>query len=120
MASLATAAPDATPHVSAVAPVLDGDQLWIFTRRSSRKARNIAANPAVALMWRPGVEVYVWGRAELDDDVDVKSRLWHRADLPFDPAAFFGTVDSPDFAVVRVHAERAVLLGQRGRSLWQR
>ncbi len=120
VASLATAAPDATPHVAAVAPILDGDLLWIFTRRSSRKARNIADNPGVALMWRPSAEVYVSGWAQLVEDLDTKTRLWLRTDLPFDPAGFFGAAENPDFVLVRVVPERGVLFDHSGRSLWSR
>lgn len=118
LAHLATASAEGRPHVSVVAPVLDGDRLWIFTRRGSGKARNLAVNPAVALMWRPGAEIYLQGRAELVDDPADKAKLWARSDLPFDPAAFFGSPDHPDLVLVRVVPERAVILGPGGRRVW--
>lgn len=118
LAHAATASADGAPHVAVVAPVLEGDGLWIFTLRSSRKARNLAANPRMSLMWRPGSEVYLTAGAELVDDAADKARLWARPDLPFDPAGFFGTPDNPAFVLVRVTPRRAVVMGATGRSVW--
>ena len=124
LAHLATASPDGTPHVSVVMPLLDGDGLWIFTRASSGKARRIAANGKVALMWQPGAEAYVYGDAELVSSIDEKRRLWARPDLLFDPAMFFGTVDHPDHVLVRVTPTRATVMvgGDDGirRLTWRR
>lgn len=118
LANVATASADGAPHVAVVAPVLEGDVLWIFTLRSSRKARNMAANPRISLMWRPGAEIYLTADAELVDEADDKARLWARADLPFDPAGFFGTPGNPAFVLVRVTPRRAVVMGPSGRSVW--
>ncbi|MDH4078105.1 MAG: pyridoxamine 5'-phosphate oxidase family protein [Acidimicrobiia bacterium] len=118
LAHVATASADGEPHVAVVAPVLEGDVLWIFTMRSSRKARNLAANPRISLMWRPQSEIYITARAELVDSAEDKARLWARTDLPFDPAAFFGTPDNPGFVLVRVTPRRAVVMGPTGRAVW--
>lgn len=118
LAHVATASADGEPHVAVVAPVLEGDGLWIFTMRSSRKARNLAANPRMSLMWRPGAEIYVTADAELVGSADDKARLWARSDLPFEPAGFFGTPDNPDFVLVRVTPRRAVVMGPTGRAVW--
>jgi general stress protein 26 len=120
MAHVATVTPAGEPHVAAVFPVVDGDELWIFTRRSSRKARNVAANPRMALMWQPGSELYMTGRADLVDDPETKARLWSSGKLPVDPASFFGSPDNPDFVLVRILPERAVVLGPTGRTTWRR
>lgn len=117
LANLATATAQGDPHVSVVMPLLDGDVLWVFTRRSSGKARRIAANPRVALMWRPGAESYVYGTAELVADLDTKRALWARTDLPFDPAGFFGTVDNPDHVLIRITPQRAVVMVHDGTGL---
>lgn len=119
LANMATASATGVPHVAIVAPVLDGPALWIFTRRSSHKARNLAANPGIALMWRPGAEIYLQGVADLVDDPADKARLWSRTDLPFDPAGFFGSPDHPDFVLIRVRPHRAVVLGPAGRAVWR-
>ena len=119
LAHVATASADGTPHVAVVAPVLEGRQLWIFTMRSSRKARNLAANPRISLMWRPRSEIYLTADAELVDSADDKARLWARSDLPFDPVGFFDTPDNPDFVLVRVTPRRAVVMGPpAGRAVW--
>ena len=119
LAHVATASADGAPHVAVVAPVLESDVLWIFTMRSSRKARNLAANPRMSLMWRPGSEIYLTADAELVDAADDKARLWARTDLPFNPAGFFGSPDNPDFVLVRVTPRRAVVMGPpAGRAVW--
>lgn len=118
LAHVATASADGAPHVAVVAPVLEGDRLWIFTLRSSKKARNLAANPRISMMWRPGSEIYLTADAELVDGADDKARLWARPDLPFDPAGFFGSPDNPAFVLVRVTPRRAVVMGPSGRSVW--
>lgn len=48
-AVLATASVDGRAHAAGVLYALAEGELWISTLRSSRKARNVAANPAVAL-----------------------------------------------------------------------
>lgn len=118
IAQVATVSADGEPHVARVAPVREGTMLWIFTRASSAKARNVAASGRMALLWASGAEVYVWGRAELIDDPVDKARLWARHDLAFDPAGFFGSVDDPDFVLVRVEAERALRMTAAGPARW--
>ena len=89
LANAATASSDGTPHVSVVAAVVDGDSIWITTRRSSGKAINIAENPRIALMFRPGSEAYVSGTVEIVDDADEKRRRWSGF-FPYDATSFFG------------------------------
>ena len=110
LAHVATASPTGEPHVAVVAPVVVDDTIWIFTRGSSGKAANVAANGRVALTWRPGPEAYLWGDAEVVVDLDEKHCLWARTDLPFDPAGFFGTPDHPDHVLVRITPTRAVVM----------
>lgn len=109
-AHLATATPDGAPHVSVVMPYIEGDTVWIFTNASSGKARRIAANGRVALMWRPAAEAYLYGDATIVDDLTEKQRLWAKDDLPFRPADFFGSVDNPDHVMVHVSPTRAVVM----------
>ena len=119
-AHLATAAPDGTPHVSLAAAAVDRDLLWIGTRASSRKARNIAANPRVALMWTPEAEVYVRGTADLIDELDEKRRIWHSGVFAYDLAAFFGSPDDADFVFVRIQPQSATVLTQGDRGIERR
>jgi general stress protein 26 len=117
-ATIATTRPDGSPHVAVVAPAVVDDSIWVFTRRSSRKAQNLLADPRLAMMWRPAAEVYLQGRAVEVDDLDVKRRLWDGPGLAFDPTGFFGSVDDPDFVLFRIEPERAVVVGAAGRQVW--
>ncbi len=110
LAHLATASADGDPHVSVVAPYLEGSTIWVFTRSGSGKARRVAENGRVALMWRPGPEAYLWGTAEVVDSVDERARLWARTDLPFDPAAFFGRHDHPEHVLLRITPTHASVM----------
>lgn len=124
LAHIATASVDGRPHVAVVAPFVEGDGLWVFTTRGSGKARNLAENPRMALVWRPGPEIYVQADAVLVDDLAEKARLWDSGLLPFDPVGFFGTPDNPDLVLVRVTPRSATVLamGPTGpsRRTWRR
>jgi nitroimidazol reductase NimA-like FMN-containing flavoprotein (pyridoxamine 5'-phosphate oxidase superfamily) len=48
-ATLATTSPAGFPHVAGVLYGATGSTLWVSTLRSSRKARNVAENPKVAV-----------------------------------------------------------------------
>ena len=110
-AHLATADADGQPHVSQVAAVVEGDGLWLCTRRSSAKGRNRVANPAVALMWAGNsAETYVWGSAAPIEDQAERARVVGEVEFPYDPVAFFGPADDPDLLVVRVAPERATAM----------
>ncbi len=112
LAHLATVTPDGRPHVAIAGAVVDGDALWFGTRASSGKARNIAVNAAVAMMWSPAAEAYVQGQAELVDDVDEKRRVWDSGIFPYDLATFFGSPDDENFVFVRVRPRSATVLTQ--------
>jgi general stress protein 26 len=112
LAHLSTVSPDGHPHVALAGAVVDGDVLWFGTRASSAKARNIAVNPQVALMWSPAAEVYVRGVAELVDDVSEKRRVWDSGIFPYDLATFFGSPDDEDFVFVKIRPRSATVLTQ--------
>lgn len=114
LAHIATASPAGEPHVAVIAPVIVDGTVWVFTRGSSGKARNVRANGRAALTWRNGSEAYLWGDAVVVDNLAEKQRLWARTDLPFDPAGFFGTVDHPDHALLRITPTRAVVMVDDG------
>jgi general stress protein 26 len=121
VASMATVTPDGDPHVAVVTPVVIDDVIWIGTYRSSQKAANLLARPSIALVWSTDAEAYVWGRAELLDDVQRKRSMWDDT-WPYDPAMFFSTPDNPDYVLVRVTPRRAMVMrfGEHGpeRSRW--
>jgi PPOX class probable F420-dependent enzyme len=49
IAHLATLLPDGSPHSVAVWAGVDGERAYFFTQEGSRKARNIAADPRLAI-----------------------------------------------------------------------
>ena len=77
--------------------------VWI-SDRSARKTINVGANPSVALVWSGAAETYVWGEAELVDEVAVKRAMWADA-WSYDPAMFFQTPDNPDYVLIRVRPQ---------------
>jgi general stress protein 26 len=125
-AHLATVGPDGSPDVVPVHPAWEGDTLWAMAGANSVKARNIAANPAVALHWQvteKGDGVEVWGTAGLHTDLDTKSRLWNGV-FDYDLAAFApgGPGNSPGIGFIAVRPTRALVLfryGTAGAKRWR-
>jgi len=111
-AHIATVRADGGPHVATSSlAVLDGD-LWFFTFGTSAKARNLRADPRIAVEWEsPSGEVYLWGTAEEHGDLAAKERVWTSGALPYDPVGFFGSPDSPELVLFRVVPERAMVQG---------
>lgn len=110
LANLATASAAGRPHVSVISPAVEGDGLWFATTLSSKKARNLAENPRVALMWRPQAEVYLTGAAALVTDEVEKGRLWESGLFAFNLAAFWGSPANPELVFVQVAPESAAVL----------
>ena len=83
----------------------DGD-LWFFTKRSSRKAREIAADPKTLVIFsdpRRQVFVSMSGRSEIVDDRATVTALWseiYRTWFPGGPA-------DDEIVLIRVRAEHA-------------
>ncbi|MDQ6614462.1 MAG: pyridoxamine 5'-phosphate oxidase family protein [Actinomycetota bacterium] len=117
---MASAGTDGWPHVSVVSPAVEGELLWIATRASSGKAGNIRVNPRVALVWQPGAEIYVWGRASWVEEDGEKQRLWESGVFPFDLAGFFGTWAHPGFIFIKVEPVSALVLSQGTEGLSRR
>lgn len=117
-AHFATVGADGKPDVVPVHPCWEGDVLWTMAGKDSVKARNIAANPNVALHWQVteiGDGVEIWGTATVHDDVETKRRLWTGVfDYDLDAFAPGGPDGSPDTVFIAVHPERALWLGMYG------
>jgi general stress protein 26 len=111
LAHMATAGSAGRPHVSIVAPALDGDHLWVCTFAGSRKGRNLAANPAAALVWHAdGPEAYVQCDATIAADEETKRWIWNSGLLSYNPADFFGEPSNPDMIVVKLTPRSAVVM----------
>jgi general stress protein 26 len=79
LAHLATVGADGSPDVVPVHPAWEGGTLWAMVGAGSVKARNVAANPKVALHWQVGPAgdgIELWGDARVHTDLDTKRRLW--------------------------------------------
>ena len=117
-AHLATVGSDGHPDVVPVHPCWEGDTMWIMVGISSVKARNISANPNVALHWQvteAGDGVELWGTAELFTDLDTKRRLWDGV-FDYDLNAFSpgGPENSPGTGFLAVTPPRAAVMPQYG------
>jgi general stress protein 26 len=117
-AHLATVGADDEPDVVPVHPCWEGDTLWTMVGTDSVKARNVAANPKVALHWQVteiGDGVEIWGTAEVVSDVATKTRLWNGV-FDYDLNAFApgGPENSPGTAFLAVTPTRALILLQYG------
>jgi general stress protein 26 len=123
-AHLATVTVDHRPHVAKVSPAIDGEVIWVATRSTSGKARNIGATGRAAMMWEPRSEAYVWADAEVVTTPEIKQRLWQSGLFAFPLASFFGSPDREDFVLIRLTPTSATVLthAESGirRDVWRR
>jgi general stress protein 26 len=117
-AHLATVGADGKPDVVPIHPCWEDETLWAMVFTSSVKARNVRANPNVALHWQVtevGDGVEMWGTAELFDDPETKRRLWEGVfDYDLNQFSPGGPDDSPDTAFLAIRPERILVLEQYG------
>ncbi len=104
------------PHVAPVAPGFTDNTIWFATRTGSRKFRNLSENPLAAFHWPVGGtegpgELFARGTASLYTALEDRQRLWSAGVLPYDPAGFFGSPETPDLAFVETSVEHASILG---------
>jgi general stress protein 26 len=121
---LATASPSGRPHVSGVLYQAIGTTLYVNMSRDSRKARNIADNPHVAVsipirrlpLGGPPSTVQFQGRAEIlgFDDPHIV-RLLEARELG--KITSHGELDYPDGCFVRVTPQRRLTTYGLGMSL---
>jgi hypothetical protein len=73
---LGSVRPDGAPHAAGVGAVWADGTMWFVTGPRTRKARNLAANPACTLSCRlPGIDVVLEGWAERVTDSDTLERI---------------------------------------------
>ena len=117
-AHLATVGVDGEPDVVPVHPAWDGGAIWAMIGATSVKARNVAANPGVALHWQvteKGDGVEIWGPATVHTDVETKRRLWEGVfDYNLSDFAPGGPDGSPGTAFLEITPTRALVLYQYG------
>jgi len=108
-ASLATSDGD-QPRVRTVSPIVEDDMsIWVTTRSTSRKVKQLRENPKICLAF---VELpdgdkaaIVIGEALIIPDIENKKRVWNLA--PFDLYEQFPHgPDSSDFCLLKIIAKR--------------
>jgi nitroimidazol reductase NimA-like FMN-containing flavoprotein (pyridoxamine 5'-phosphate oxidase superfamily) len=74
---LSTVRPDGRPHTMPLWAVWHGGQIYLSTARTSRKAANLAANPACTIAAEESHEaVIIEGTAAVEEDHDLLSPVW--------------------------------------------
>lgn len=123
-ATLATSSPAGVPHVAGVLYEIVGDEMWINTLRSSRKARNVAAGRRVAVTVPirrmpvgPPSSVQFQSTAEVlgVEHPDVESAL---AAGGLASLTSHGELDLPDTCFVRIPLPSRLPTYGLGMSLW--
>jgi general stress protein 26 len=98
-----------TPAVRWMAPIVEDDlAIWVTTRASSNKVKQIRKNPKVCLLFADPPsgerEACVQGKAELVPDLATRKRVWGLATFNL-LDHFPDGPESPDFCVLRVLPE---------------
>jgi len=108
-ASLATCDGD-QPRVRTVSPIVEDDMsMWVTTRSTSRKVKQLRENPKICLVFvePPDGEkaATVIGEARIIPDVRKRRRVWKLA--PFDLYEHFPNgPDSDDFCLLKIIVKR--------------
>jgi general stress protein 26 len=123
--AVATVTKGGVPKVRLVHPTWEGEVLWFATSRSSPKARQLAANPAIDVQFQVAppefVHILVAGTAQLLDDAATREHVWEVMD--YDLAQFWP--DGPgaeDFVAVKITPHRVELsemFGMSNQRIWR-
>jgi len=124
-AHLATIGADGDPDVVPIHPAWEGGKIWAMVGADSVKARNVAANPKIAMHWQvteSGDGVEVWGDAEVHTDLETKQRLWTGVfDYDLNDFAPDGP-ESPSTAFIGITPAKALAIyayGMKGMKRWK-
>lgn len=124
-AVLATVSPAGRPHATGIAYAAVGRHLYASILRGSRKGRNVAADPHVAvtvpvrrLPVGPPATIHFQGTAELlaVDDPEVRRLV---AGGEVEGITSHGELDLPDGCIVRITPGATVHTYALGMSLWR-
>ena len=108
-ASLATCDGD-QPRVRTVSPIVEDDMsMWVTTRSTSRKVKQLRENPKICLAFVEPPDgdkaAIVIGEARIIPDIEKRKRVWKLA--PFDLYEHFPNgPDSDDFCLLKIVIKR--------------
>ncbi|HZQ37139.1 MAG TPA: pyridoxamine 5'-phosphate oxidase family protein [Dehalococcoidia bacterium] len=100
------------PHVRVVHPVWEGGAVWIATRSSSAKVRQLQRNPRAELFYwtKEGRHLTVTGVCTVVEDAAEKSRIWlvFKGDpiAGYDPGVIWRGAHDPNFCLLRLDPHR--------------
>jgi general stress protein 26 len=115
---LSTSGGDGRPHVAWVGIGYGDETFWTATFTSSQKAKNLSANPAVALHWQEHREHLVFARASarlIDSEVERRA-LWDSAVMPYPLEMFWSSADDPELQFVELVPEKVTIWGSDHRA----
>jgi len=119
--SVATINRAGRPRSRVLHPIWEGQTGWIATMRHSLKAKHLAHNPYVSLAYLkdPLNPVYADCKADWADNMDDKRRIWELfrstpEPLGWDPANAFGTLDNPEYGLLKLIPWRVELYTLNG------
>ena len=98
------------PRVRPVSPIVEDDMsIWVTTRSTSRKVKQLRKNPKICLAFVEPPDgdraAIVIGEAQIIPDIEKKKRVWKLA--PFDLYEHFPNgPDSNDFCLLRIIVKR--------------
>lgn len=98
------------PRSRILHPIWEGSTGWIATGRHTLKTKHLAKNPYVSLSYwdQQHQQVYADCRAEWDDSMETKKRIWelYKNTLPplgYDPGMIWkGGPEDPTFGILKV------------------
>lgn len=113
------------PRVRMVHPTWEGSTLWFATSKTSPKALQLAANPAIDIQFQVAepdfVHLMVRGTVELLDDSATRRHVWDVMD--YELADFWPEgPESPDYVCVKITPQRVELsemFGMANKRVWR-
>ena len=107
--TVATVDRQGRPRSRILHPIWEGSTGWIATGRQSFKAKHLGSNPYVSLCyWDPQhQQVYVDCKADWEDDIEEKRRLWelYKSTPPpvgYDLAMFWKSPEDPTLGLLKL------------------
>ena len=128
-AFIASLGPQGQPHLAVVWVVAPDGRFHFVSDRSAVKAKNLAADPSVAVHWQvvedgpnEGLQLFVRGTATLVEAPEERLRLWDSGAWG-DLSQWYANAQDPTLAFIRIDAVRASIVesyGSGDRRTWRR